>query len=82
MEEGETIPINATAPDVNPDEILSVLDADTRDYLKLLINGAGKGLEGRGNDLREVFAPARPAAPRHRRAQRAGRDAAQEPARG
>ena len=56
LEEGETIPINATAPDVNPDEILSVLDADTRDYLKLLINGAGKGLEGRGGDLRAVFA--------------------------
>ena len=55
LEEGETIRINATAPDVNPDEILSVLDADTRDYLKLLINGAGKGLEGRGGDLREVF---------------------------
>jgi phospholipid/cholesterol/gamma-HCH transport system substrate-binding protein len=55
VEEGDTIPINATAPDVNPDEILSVLDADTRDYLKLLINGAGKGLEGRGGDLREVF---------------------------
>ena len=56
LDEGDTIQINATAPDVNPDEILSVLDADTRDYLKLLINGAGKGLEGRGYDLREVFA--------------------------
>ena len=56
MREGETIQIDATAPDVNPDEILSALDVDTRDYLKLLINGAGKGLEGRGADLREVFA--------------------------
>jgi phospholipid/cholesterol/gamma-HCH transport system substrate-binding protein len=56
MKEDETVPINATATDVNPDQILSVLDADTRDYLKLLINGAGKGLEGRGNDLRQVFA--------------------------
>ena len=55
LEEGETIPVNATAPDVDPDEILSVLDADTRDYLQLLINGAGKGLEGRGGDLRQVF---------------------------
>ena len=55
VEEGGTIRINATAPDVNPDEILSVLDADTRDYLKLLISGAGKGLKGRGGDLREVF---------------------------
>jgi phospholipid/cholesterol/gamma-HCH transport system substrate-binding protein len=55
LEEGDTIAINATAPDVDPDEILSVLDADTRDYLQLLINGAGKGLEGRGGDLRQVF---------------------------
>ncbi len=55
LEEDDTIPINASAPDVNPDEVLSVLDADTRDYLKLLINGAGKGLDGRGKDLRQVF---------------------------
>ena len=40
--EGFTIPIRATQPDVNPDEILSALDADTRDYLKLLLNGAGQ----------------------------------------
>jgi phospholipid/cholesterol/gamma-HCH transport system substrate-binding protein len=52
---GYTIPIAATAPDVNPDEILSELDADTRDYLKLLIGDAGRGLEGRGLDLREVL---------------------------
>jgi phospholipid/cholesterol/gamma-HCH transport system substrate-binding protein len=55
LEDGDTIAVDATAPDVNPDEILSVLDRDTRDYLKLLINGAGKGLAGRGGDLREVF---------------------------
>ena len=50
-----TIPISATAPDVNPDEILSELDADTRDYLKLLIGDAGRGLKGRGLDLRELL---------------------------
>ena len=54
--EGHTIPIVATQPDVNPDEILSVLDDDTRDYLKLLVNGLGRGLEGRGRDLRDLFA--------------------------
>ena len=42
-------------PDVNADEILAALDTDTRAYLRLLINGAGKGLKGRGGDLREVF---------------------------
>jgi phospholipid/cholesterol/gamma-HCH transport system substrate-binding protein len=52
---GSTIPISATAPDVNPDEILAELDSDTRDYLKLLIGDAGRGLDGRGPDLREVL---------------------------
>jgi phospholipid/cholesterol/gamma-HCH transport system substrate-binding protein len=52
---GYTIPIAATAPDVNPDEVLAELDADTRDYLKLLIGDAGRGLDGRGPDLREVL---------------------------
>jgi phospholipid/cholesterol/gamma-HCH transport system substrate-binding protein len=55
VKEEYTIPIASTLPDVNPDEIFSALDADTRDYLKLLVNGAGRGLEGRGGDLREVF---------------------------
>jgi phospholipid/cholesterol/gamma-HCH transport system substrate-binding protein len=50
------IPVQNTLPDINPDEIFQALDADTRDYLKLLINGAGRGLNGRGSDLAEVFA--------------------------
>jgi phospholipid/cholesterol/gamma-HCH transport system substrate-binding protein len=53
--EGGTIRVDNALPDVNSDEILAVLDADTRAYLKLLIGGAGKGLRGRGGDLREVF---------------------------
>jgi phospholipid/cholesterol/gamma-HCH transport system substrate-binding protein len=52
---GFTIKVQNTLPDVNPDEILTALDADTRDYLQLLISDAGRGLEGRGYDLREVF---------------------------
>ncbi len=52
---GWTVPIRNTAPDVNPDEIFSVLDDDTRDYLKLLIGGAGQGLRRRGGDLRDLF---------------------------
>jgi hypothetical protein len=55
MREREVIPVSATRPDVDADEILRMLDRDTRDYLKLLINGAGKGLENRAGDLREVF---------------------------
>jgi phospholipid/cholesterol/gamma-HCH transport system substrate-binding protein len=50
-----TMPVRNTLPDINPDEIFSALDVDTRDYLKLLVNGAGRGLQGRGNDLQDVF---------------------------
>ncbi|MDX6536061.1 MAG: phospholipid/cholesterol/gamma-HCH transport system substrate-binding protein, partial [Gaiellales bacterium] len=53
--ENFTVPVSNTLPDVNPDEIYSALDGDTRDYLRLLVNGAGNGLKGRGSDLREVF---------------------------
>jgi phospholipid/cholesterol/gamma-HCH transport system substrate-binding protein len=52
---GWTLPVGNTLPDVNADEILASLDADTRDYLTLLVDGAGQGLKGRGDDLREVF---------------------------
>jgi phospholipid/cholesterol/gamma-HCH transport system substrate-binding protein len=52
---GWTLPVRNTLPDINPDEIYGALDADTRDYLKLLVNGGGQGLKGRGNDLREVL---------------------------
>jgi phospholipid/cholesterol/gamma-HCH transport system substrate-binding protein len=55
LKEGEAVPVVNTAPDVNPDEVLSALDDDTRDYLRLLLTGAGGGLRGRGGDLREVF---------------------------
>jgi phospholipid/cholesterol/gamma-HCH transport system substrate-binding protein len=47
---GFTIPVSNTAPDVNIDEILSSLDGDTRAYLSLLVNGAGRGLENHGGD--------------------------------
>jgi phospholipid/cholesterol/gamma-HCH transport system substrate-binding protein len=49
------IPISNTLPDIDPDEFLAALDGDTRNYLKLLISGAGKGLKGRGTDLRATL---------------------------
>ena len=49
------ISVGNTAPDIDPDEVLAALDQDTRDYLRLLISGAGKGLEGRGEDLAETL---------------------------
>jgi phospholipid/cholesterol/gamma-HCH transport system substrate-binding protein len=50
-----TIPVQNTSPDIDPDEVLGAFDTDTRNYLQLLINGAGKGLKNRGNDLNQVF---------------------------
>jgi phospholipid/cholesterol/gamma-HCH transport system substrate-binding protein len=55
LDEGERISVANTLPDVDPDEIYKALDEDTRPYLRLLVSGAGKGLAGRGADLREVF---------------------------
>jgi phospholipid/cholesterol/gamma-HCH transport system substrate-binding protein len=54
-EEGEVVPVSNTAPDVNLDEILEALDSDTQAYLKMLLVGAGQGLEGRGEDLGKVL---------------------------
>ena len=53
--ENYVIPIRNTLPDVNPDEFLSSLDVDTREYLKLLLHGARRGLENRSDDLNAVL---------------------------
>jgi phospholipid/cholesterol/gamma-HCH transport system substrate-binding protein len=55
LQEGQRIQVENTLSDVDPDEVLAALDADARDYLKLLVSGAGKGLKGRSTDLRETF---------------------------
>ena len=52
---GSTIPLGHSDPEVNLDEVLSSLDADTRQYLDLLVNGAGPGLQGRTSDLAQVL---------------------------
>jgi phospholipid/cholesterol/gamma-HCH transport system substrate-binding protein len=54
-EENWVMPISNTLPDVNPDEFFAMLDADTRDYLALLLKGAADGLRGRSADLRDVL---------------------------
>lgn len=50
-DEGDVVPMANTAPDVNLDEILAALDSDSRAYLRLLLVGAGKGLENRDKEL-------------------------------
>jgi phospholipid/cholesterol/gamma-HCH transport system substrate-binding protein len=55
VEDGETIPIRNTLPNVNLDEFLAALDRDTRDYLLLLLQGGGRGLGGQGKGLSAVL---------------------------
>jgi phospholipid/cholesterol/gamma-HCH transport system substrate-binding protein len=59
---GGTIPVANTLPDVNPDEVLASLDADTRDYLRVLLNAGGQAFTDRPGhrgeaaaDLRQTF---------------------------
>ena len=54
-EEGDMVPMTNTAPDVNFHDILAGLDAETRSYLRLLLVGAGKGLDGRDRELARVL---------------------------
>jgi phospholipid/cholesterol/gamma-HCH transport system substrate-binding protein len=46
VEEGFTVPLASTLPNVNPDEVLAALDADTQAFLKLLLAGGGEALGG------------------------------------
>ncbi len=55
LPDGAAVPVSATQPDINLDEILKGLDADSRDYLRLLLAGAGRGLKGNGRQLAQAF---------------------------
>jgi phospholipid/cholesterol/gamma-HCH transport system substrate-binding protein len=61
IKEGSTVPLASTQPNVNPDEILAGLDADTQGFLKLLLAGGAEALdpeqrrgEKLGNALRRL----------------------------
>ena len=53
--DSERIPVSRTLPNINADEVLSALDGDSRDYLKLLVNGAAEGLRGNGRNLSKAL---------------------------
>jgi phospholipid/cholesterol/gamma-HCH transport system substrate-binding protein len=60
LPEGGRVPIRNTLPDVNLDEILDQLDADARDYLRILVNAGGeafarRGVENSAAQLRSAF---------------------------
>src|SRR5207248_1136247 len=44
-----------TQPNVNPDQVFAGLDADSRRYLAIVANAGGRGLDGRGPDLRRLI---------------------------
>src|ERR1700761_2854820 len=51
LRSGQVIPLSQTAPNVDFDEFLAGLDADTRGYLQELLAGAGEGLNHNGTAL-------------------------------
>jgi phospholipid/cholesterol/gamma-HCH transport system substrate-binding protein len=55
LQEGETIPISQTLPDVNLDEVLASLDTDTRDYLRILLGEGATALHGNGRALAQTI---------------------------
>ncbi|HEX2411920.1 MAG TPA: MlaD family protein [Solirubrobacteraceae bacterium] len=62
LAEGQRIPASQTLPDVNLDEILASLDADTRDYLRLLLGDGTQGLRGNGRELAQTIRRIEPTA--------------------
>lgn len=53
--DGGTVPVKNSMPNVNPEEVWAMLDADTRDYLLMLITNGGQGLKGQGGNLGQAF---------------------------
>jgi phospholipid/cholesterol/gamma-HCH transport system substrate-binding protein len=51
LRSGQVIPLSQTAPNVNFDEFLAGLDAETRAYLQELLAGAAQGLNGNSKAL-------------------------------
>jgi phospholipid/cholesterol/gamma-HCH transport system substrate-binding protein len=51
IEDGHNFPLSQTEPNVNLDAFLATLDADTRNYIQLLVAGGAQGIGGRGRQL-------------------------------
>src|SRR5215216_4310186 len=53
VDEGSTVPLASTQPQVNPDEVLAALDADTQQFLKLLLANGAEALDpDQGRDVK------------------------------
>jgi phospholipid/cholesterol/gamma-HCH transport system substrate-binding protein len=62
LRSGGVIPLQQTAPNVNFDEFLAGLDAETRAYLQELLAGAGEGLKNNASSLSATLKRFEPAA--------------------
>ncbi len=52
IQENATVPLASTQPQVNPDEVLASLDADTQQFLKLLLANGAEALDpAKGRDV-------------------------------
>ncbi len=75
IEDGHNFPLSQTEPNINLDAFLGTLDADTRQYIQLLVAGGAQGIGGRGHQLSATpCAASQPFVPLHRRPQQSGRD--------
>lgn len=54
-EEGSTLPLAQGLSNVQLDQFWASLDRETQDYLVLLLNGAGIGLDGKGRELSQAL---------------------------
>jgi phospholipid/cholesterol/gamma-HCH transport system substrate-binding protein len=54
-EEGSTLPLAQGLSNVQLDQFWATLDRDTQDYLVLLLNAAGVGLDGKGRELSQAL---------------------------
>ncbi len=51
VEDGDNFTLAQTEPNTNLDAFLATLDADTRQYIQLLVAGGAQGIGGRGKQL-------------------------------
>ncbi|HEV2791181.1 MAG TPA: MlaD family protein [Solirubrobacterales bacterium] len=55
IEDGAHFTLAQTNPNTNLDAFLATLDADTRQYIQLLVAGGAQGIGGRGRQLSNAF---------------------------
>jgi phospholipid/cholesterol/gamma-HCH transport system substrate-binding protein len=55
VEDGYRFPLSRTEPSIQFEAFLATLDADTQQYLQLLVAGGAQGIGGRGRQLGNAF---------------------------